>query len=131
MTDPEVKRTFKMIGRARNYDELGLPSWMKRFNGKPVIIYQSGEVFAGCRDGVHYLEEDVVVGRWSMWAKQGVHSLMPRYKEIDAEIGFVSPGSPISHPLTQHPGDTSDLLSQQTCYHVDLLSCTHLRIVQI
>jgi len=92
-SEQEVKKTFKMIGRARNYDELGLPSWMKRFNGKPVIIHQTGEVFAGCRDGVRYLEEDVLVGRWSLWAKQGVHSLMPRYKEIDAEIGFVLQGT--------------------------------------
>lgn len=93
MTDQEVKKAFKMIGRARNYDALGLPGWMKRFNGKPVIIHQSGEVHAGTRDGVRYLEEAVLVGRWSLWAKQGVHSLMPRYKEIDAEIGFVLQGT--------------------------------------
>jgi len=93
MSDQEVKKTFKMIGRARNFDSLRFPGWMKRFNGKPVIIHQSGEVFAGSRDGVRYLEEDVLVGRWSLWAKQGVHVLMPRYKEIDAEIGFVLQGT--------------------------------------
>jgi len=91
--DSEVKRTFKMIGRAANYDSLGLPSWIKRFNGKPVIIHQSGEVYAGERDGVRFLEENVLVGRWSLWAKQGVHMIMPRYKEIDAEIGFVLQGT--------------------------------------
>ena len=53
----------------------------------------SGEVFAGCRDGVRSLEEDVMVGRWSLWAKQGVHTLFPRYNEIDAEIGFVLQGT--------------------------------------
>jgi len=92
-SDQEVKKTFKMIGRARNFDQLGLPGWMKRFNGKPVIIHQSGEVFAGRRGGVRYLQEDVLVGRWSLWAKQGVHTLMPRYSEIDAEIGFVLQGN--------------------------------------
>ena len=50
-SDENVKKTFKMIGRARNYDELGLPSWMKRFNGKPVIINHSGEVFTGNSNG--------------------------------------------------------------------------------
>jgi len=92
-SDQEMKKTFKMIGRARNYDALGLPGWMKRFNGKPVIIHQSGEVYAGERGGVRYLEEDILVGRWSLWAKQGVHTLMPRYPEIDAEIGFVLQGT--------------------------------------
>jgi len=92
-TDESVKKTFKMIGRARNYDALGLPGWMKRFNGKPVIINQSGEVFTGVANGVPYLEMDILVGRWTLWAKQGLHTLMPRYKEIDAEVGFVLQGT--------------------------------------
>jgi hypothetical protein len=92
-SDENVKKTFKMIGRARNYDDLGLPSWMKRFNGKPVIINHSGEVFTGNSNGTAYLEIDIIVARWSLWAKQGVHTLMPRYKEIDAEVGFVLQGT--------------------------------------
>jgi len=90
--DESVKKTFKCIGQARNFDDLGLPSWMRRFNAKPVIINKSGEVYTGEVRGVRYLEIDILVGKWGLMARRGLLSLLPRYKDLDCEIGFVLQG---------------------------------------
>jgi len=99
-SDENVKKTFKMIGRARNYDELGLPSWMKRFNGKPVIINHSGEVFTGNSNGTAYLEIDIIVARWSLWAKQ-VSKQGAKEAQSHSKIANPIPPEPNrSHPIS-------------------------------
>lgn len=37
-TKPEMFARFKCIGMARNYDEAGMPSMFKSFNGKPCLV---------------------------------------------------------------------------------------------
>lgn len=88
-TEESVKKRFKVIGQARNYDDLNLPRWMKRFNAKPVIINKSGVLRTGVLGGATFMEMDILVREWSIFSRQGLHSLMHRYKDIDAQVGFV------------------------------------------
>lgn len=41
-TDPKFQARFKLIPKATNLDDLGLPHWIARWNGKPVLIKRSG-----------------------------------------------------------------------------------------
>ena len=40
--DPKFQGRFKFIGQADNLGELGIPNWISRWNGKPILIKRSG-----------------------------------------------------------------------------------------
>ena len=79
---------FKAIAHIVNFDELGLPSWLKGYNAKPVLIQKSGAVHVG----PDFLEMDVDIRGWSILSKQGLFTLFPHFKDILVEIGFVIEG---------------------------------------
>jgi len=39
------------------------------------------------------MEMDILVKEWSIISRQGLFSLMPRYKDTDAQVGFVLQGA--------------------------------------
>lgn len=41
--DPRFQGRFKLIPKIQNMDDLGLPSWISRWNGKPILIKRSGK----------------------------------------------------------------------------------------
>ncbi|KAL7574646.1 hypothetical protein ACA910_002995 [Epithemia clementina (nom. ined.)] len=42
-TNPNVQGRFKFISHFANLDELGLPSWISKWSGKPVLIKRAGK----------------------------------------------------------------------------------------
>merc|ERR1711908_99791 len=66
----------------------GLPSWLKQYNAKPVLIQKSGALHAGA----DFLEMDVDIRGWSYPSKSGLYTLLPSFKDILVEIGFVIEG---------------------------------------
>ena len=86
--DEKFRGRFKAIAHIVNFDELGLPSWLKGYNAKPVLIQKSGAVHVG----PDFIEMDVDIRGWSILSKQGLFTLFPHFKDILVEIGFVIEG---------------------------------------
>ena len=84
-TDDDVRRRFKAIASADNFTELGLPSMFKGYNGKPVMIYKSGDA----SEGPGYFQMNIRVDRWKLLARKGIHSLMHKAPLAIARFGFV------------------------------------------
>lgn len=42
-SDPEMQKRLKFIPRGENLKELGVPNWICRYNGKPMLIKRPGE----------------------------------------------------------------------------------------
>ena len=58
-----------------------------------MIINKTGELFTGVApNGASYMEIDTLVHKWNLMCRQGLHNMMPRYKDLDAEVGFVLQG---------------------------------------
>jgi len=69
-TDPKVKSRFKMMGKILNWEEMQMPSMLKSFNGKPILITASGSVhFDKKRD---YMEEVANVFKWNFMARKAL-----------------------------------------------------------
>ena len=86
--DEKFRGRVKAIAHIVNFDELGLPSWLKGYNAKPVLIQKSGAVHVG----PDFIEMDVDIRGWSILSKQGLFTLFPHFKDILVEIGFVIEG---------------------------------------
>eukprot|EP00613_Pedinella_sp_CCMP2098_P020007 CAMPEP_0171688532 /NCGR_PEP_ID=MMETSP0991-20121206/3945_1 /TAXON_ID=483369 /ORGANISM="non described non described, Strain CCMP2098" /LENGTH=869 /DNA_ID=CAMNT_0012276479 /DNA_START=34 /DNA_END=2643 /DNA_ORIENTATION=+ len=97
---PETFARFKCIGLVRNYEEAGMPSMFKSFNGKPVLIRNrevtkggSGFLERGKAGETSFLELNVNIRTWPYLAKQGLGYLMSGLDKTDLDVGFVIEGS--------------------------------------
>jgi len=88
-TDKAVKECFKAISIVDNISELKLGSFIEGYNGKPVLITKSGQVFQG--EG--YLEFDINVHVWNMMARKTLKSLQPNVSRMTVDSGFVIQGT--------------------------------------
>ena len=43
-TDPSFQSRFKVVANAQNLKEIGMPTWIAKYNGKPVLIKRAGEI---------------------------------------------------------------------------------------
>ena len=80
----EMKGRFKVIGMIKNIADLNLSSFITGYNGKPVLINKSGNVYSGD----NYVEMDVRVHKFSYLAKKGLNFLSSKFEEIVLDIGF-------------------------------------------
>lgn len=82
-------------GSLRNYDESGLPSMFKAYNGKPTLI-RNREAVKGSSGrlerGPAHLEMNVNVRAWPYLTKQGLGYLLPSIDKCDIDVGFVLEG---------------------------------------
>jgi len=91
-TDPKFQGRFKMITSIQNIHELGLPGWIARWNGKPVLIKRAGKT------GFLYQNENCMEMEISFhpfpWAtKQAIEYLRERvFHKILLTYGFVIEG---------------------------------------
>ena len=77
--------------------------WVAPYNGKPVLITESGQCRKGVLKGVggggssgggkvRYLEMTADVFKWGFLAKKGFVTLLPKFKELRLDIGFTIEG---------------------------------------
>ena len=71
--------------------------WVAPYNGKPVLITESGHCRKGILKGtgggtIRYMEMTADVNRWGFLAKKGFVTLLPKFKELRLDIGFTIEG---------------------------------------
>lgn len=71
-----------------NFEELGFPSMITAYNGKPVLIRRTGSIFTG----PGYLEMNIHVHKFANMAKQSIYMLTSRCNTMYMNIGFVIEG---------------------------------------
>ena len=98
--DAAMRSRFKCMALVRNLDAHNL-GWVAPYNGKPVLITESGRCRRGVLPGLHsssggapvrYLEMTADVFKWGFLAKKGFVTLLPRFKELRLDIGFTIEG---------------------------------------
>ncbi|CAM9278400.1 unnamed protein product [Chrysoparadoxa australica] len=95
--DDICKGRLKVVAIVANMDELGLPGFITKYNGKPVLINRSGSYIKGqttsaSGEEVSYLEMGINVHAFSFIAKKGLNTLLDRFPEMVLHIGFVIEG---------------------------------------
>ena len=101
--DLGMRSRFKCMALVRNLEAHNL-GWVAPYNGKPVLITESGHCRKGILKGtnvggngssggkVRYLEMTADVFRWGFLAKKGFVTLLPKFKELRLDIGFTIEG---------------------------------------
>eukprot|EP00804_Cyclotella_cryptica_P025985 CCRYP_020101-RB/>CCRYP_020101-RB protein AED:0.03 eAED:0.03 QI:540/1/1/1/1/1/3/1089/626 len=87
----EMRSRFKCMALVKDIDKhnFGL---LKSYNGKPVLITESGRVCSGFHGDMRYLEMTANVHYWAFMAKKGFVSLIPKFKNMQMEVGFTIEG---------------------------------------
>jgi hypothetical protein len=86
-SDFKMRSRFKCMALVRDIEKhnMGL---LKSYNGKPVLITESGRVNSGYHGDIRYLEMTANVHYWAFMAKKGFVSLIPKFKSMQMEVGF-------------------------------------------
>jgi len=84
-------------------EKLGLPSFINKFNGKPVLINKSGSVTRYGKDGVVMAATDsgecdvlimnIQVGVFAFVARKGLYSLLDKFVEMVMNVAFTIQGN--------------------------------------
>ncbi|CAN0039825.1 unnamed protein product [Discosporangium mesarthrocarpum] len=88
LVDDSVKGRFKCVCVIGNSEGLGIPGFILKYNGKPVLINRSGTWFRGEKD----MEYDINVHKFSFVAKKGLHALKELFKDMILHVGFTIEG---------------------------------------
>lgn len=86
-TDDKLRARFKCMALVRDIEKHNF-GILKSYNGKPVLITESGRVCQGYHGNVRYLEMTANVHRWAFIAKKGFVSLIPKFANMQMEVGF-------------------------------------------
>eukprot|EP00577_Skeletonema_sp_RCC1716_P006539 CAMPEP_0113415706 /NCGR_PEP_ID=MMETSP0013_2-20120614/24718_1 /TAXON_ID=2843 ORGANISM="Skeletonema costatum, Strain 1716" /NCGR_SAMPLE_ID=MMETSP0013_2 /ASSEMBLY_ACC=CAM_ASM_000158 /LENGTH=618 /DNA_ID=CAMNT_0000302697 /DNA_START=115 /DNA_END=1971 /DNA_ORIENTATION=+ /assembly_acc=CAM_ASM_000158 len=86
-SDIQMRSRFKCMALVRDIEKhnMGL---LKSYNGKPVLITESGRAASGYHGDIRYLEMTANVHYWAFMAKKGFVSLIPKFKSMQMEVGF-------------------------------------------
>ncbi len=116
--DDELRGRFKAIGRAMNTEELRLPSVIKRYNGKPILIYGREGSMRFDRER-QILELDVNAHNFSYFGRRALYSTYHKFREALVSVGFVIEGR-TNDELPEH------IVGTALFRKVDLLSLEQL-----
>ena len=86
--DPAWKSRFKIIASCLNLEDLGMPSLVRSYNAKPVLIRKTSSVFKTPA----YIELCIHVFKFANMAKSTIHMITSRCGSMFMEIGFVIEG---------------------------------------
>jgi hypothetical protein len=79
-TDEDFMSRFKVIPRAENLEEIGLPSWISKFNGKPFLVKRPGQTgFLFNHPEQSCMEFDVSLHPFPYLAKKGICYMKDSY----------------------------------------------------
>jgi Protein ENHANCED DISEASE RESISTANCE 2, C-terminal len=92
--DLEFQKRFKMVPNCPNAKEVGLPSWIAKYNGKPFLIKRPGQTgFFLPHPELSCIEFDISLHVFPYLAKQGICYMKDTlFKKILASVGFVIEG---------------------------------------
>jgi len=94
--DSEFFPRFKLIPMAKNWQDIGLPGWMARYNAKPVLIKRAGKtgfLYDQYEDGSSCMEFDISLHPFPFVAKQAMCFVKENlFKKIVSTFGFVIEG---------------------------------------
>jgi hypothetical protein len=82
--DDTWRGRFKVIVNCTNIDEYGLPNFITSYNGKPVLIRQTGSVYRGD----NYVEQDINCHAFGMVARKALGILLEKFPYMLFDIGF-------------------------------------------
>lgn len=89
-TDPSFQSRFKVIPHVANMDQLGVPSWISRWNGKPVLIKRAGKTGFLYHQQENCLEMEVSFHPFPWAAKQAIDYLRKEiFHKVLLTLGFV------------------------------------------
>jgi len=93
-TDQKFQTRFKLIVNAQNLKEIGVPSWITKYNAKPMLIKRPGQTgFLYSHPDLNAMEFDVSLHPFPYLAKQGICYLKENaFKKILACFGFLIEG---------------------------------------
>jgi len=89
----EWSRRFKAMALLRNLEKSSVGKFLKPYNGKPVLIKESGRATRGVtEEGVRYLEFRTNIHEWGFVAKKGFIHILPKFGEMSLDVGFTIEG---------------------------------------
>mmetsp|Transcript_40750 Transcript_40750/g.61745 ORF Transcript_40750/g.61745 Transcript_40750/m.61745 type:complete len:315 (+) Transcript_40750:151-1095(+) len=93
-TDKTFQSRFKMIPQADNPKEVGLPGWIAKYNGKPVLIRRNDVTgFLYNNPELNAMEFDITLHPFPYLAKQGLSYVKEHiFTKAIASFGFVIEG---------------------------------------
>jgi len=89
----EMRSRFKVMGLVRNLKKHNL-GWIAPYNGKPVLITNSGSVHRGVmsmpssNSGVRFIEIVSNVHAWVYMAKKGFLAMIPKFENMQIDVGM-------------------------------------------
>jgi hypothetical protein len=97
-TDDVLRGCMKLIGNGRNFAEVGAPSFVQSYNGKPVLLAGGG--LGGNRLGIsqiyrgaNYLEIDIdVAAHFTFLSQRGICWMLNYCDRLVSDLGFVIEG---------------------------------------
>jgi hypothetical protein len=93
-TDDAFMARFKVLPNAQNLKEIGLPSWISKYNGKPFLIKRPGQTgFLYRHPEKSVVEFDISLHPFPYLAKQGICYMKDAYfKKVLVTFGFLIEG---------------------------------------
>lgn len=93
-TDPDFQSRFKLVANAQNLREIGMPNWIAKYNGKPVLIKRAGQTgFLFPHPNLSCMEFDVSFHPFPYIAKQAISYMKDNFfKKVLVTFGFVIEG---------------------------------------
>jgi hypothetical protein len=99
--NPSMRGRFKCMALVRDIEKHNFGPLLRTYNGKPVLITDSGSVVSGMTTtdtdtdtnngnsgSTRYIELTVNVHKWAYMAKKGFVSLLPKFAVMQLEVGF-------------------------------------------
>ena len=93
-TDDNFQARFKIVPNAHNLKEIGMPSWISKYNGKPFLIKRPGQTgFLVSHPELSCMVFDVSLHPFPYLAKQAICFMKENYfKKVLVTFGFVIEG---------------------------------------
>jgi len=78
--DPEFRNRLKIMVLADSLEEMKLPGFLAKFNGKPCLINKKTGTFTQRRtahSGLKYAEMNINLNAWRFVSRKGIHAVLP------------------------------------------------------
>jgi len=92
--DPDFRTRLKMIINVDGIEDLGIPSFLTKYNGKPSLIKKhiGSLTQRTTRDGLRYSEMNINLRNWRYVSRKGVYSAIPFIARSKFSLGLTIEG---------------------------------------